>query len=122
LDLGYWEPLSPTSVRRERTATVRVNSQRLLPSFDYRHLPRLLAAYRYGRDGTFGPLADLALFRGKDIPMNKATKTEENYRHGNEKEHCSICTMWRPPHSCTAVAGGIEPDDLCKLFKRKKAA
>jgi hypothetical protein len=54
--------------------------------------------------------------------MNEATKAEENYRHGSEKEHCSICKMWRPPHSCDAVVGEIEPADLCDFFKRKSAA
>lgn len=33
-------------------------------------------------------------------------------------EHCFDCTMYRPPNSCTAVVGDINPRGWCKLFSR----
>jgi hypothetical protein len=34
---------------------------------------------------------------------------------------CAKCTMFRPPHACTAVAGTISPDGWCELYKHKPA-
>lgn len=50
---------------------------------------------------------------------DKASKAQAHYRTGREQKHCAICTMFRPPHGCTAVAGSISPQALCDYFKRK---
>ena len=34
-------------------------------------------------------------------------------------QRCGLCTMFRSPHTCTAVAGVISPQGWCKIFKRK---
>lgn len=49
----------------------------------------------------------------------KATQEEVNYRAGNSERRCELCTMFRPPSSCTAVQGEISPQGDCDLFKRK---
>lgn len=49
----------------------------------------------------------------------KASKDEADYRPGNVNEHCGICTMFRPPHTCTAVQGRVSFGGLCDYFKRK---
>ena len=36
-------------------------------------------------------------------------------------QRCGLCSMYRPPHACIAVAGIISPDGWCQLFKRKPA-
>lgn len=51
--------------------------------------------------------------------MAKATKQQAHYRDGTAARHCGLCTMFRPPRSCTAVAGDISPDGVCDYFKRR---
>ena len=51
--------------------------------------------------------------------MAKDSKTVANYRAGTPNKRCALCTMFRPPASCTAVRGPIDPDDVCDYFKRK---
>lgn len=48
----------------------------------------------------------------------KATKEQANYRKGVPHKHCGLCSMFRPPKSCTAVEGDISPTDVCDFFKR----
>ena len=47
------------------------------------------------------------------------TKEEADYREGTEDEKCSLCTMFRPPSSCTYVKGSIRGKGLCDFFERK---
>ena len=54
-----------------------------------------------------------------DDSKTKVSKTEAHYGPGDPVEHCGICTMFRPPHGCTAVAGHIRAQDWCKFFERK---
>jgi len=49
----------------------------------------------------------------------KASKALVNYRLGTVSRRCELCTMFRPPSSCTAVEGRISPIDLCDYFKRQ---
>ena len=49
----------------------------------------------------------------------KETKEEVNFREGTPNKRCGLCTMFRPPASCTAVQGVIDAHDLCDLFERK---
>lgn len=49
----------------------------------------------------------------------KVTRRTANYRDGTREKHCSICTMWEPPSSCSAVAGEISPRGWCKYGKLK---
>lgn len=51
--------------------------------------------------------------------MAKAAKAKANYRYGTASRKCSLCSMFRPPHSCTAVLGEISPSALCDYFERK---
>lgn len=60
--------------------------------------------------------------QSSDVPPwggEKSSKTEADYREGDEQEHCGRCSMFRPPHSCTAVDGMICWDDVCDYFKQK---
>jgi len=49
----------------------------------------------------------------------KSTKAEAKYqampRNG---QRCDHCTMWRPPHGCSAVKGKIAPNGWCSYYKR----
>jgi hypothetical protein len=49
----------------------------------------------------------------------KSTKATAKYqampRNG---QRCDHCTMWRPPHGCSAVAGKIAPNGWCSYYKR----
>jgi len=52
----------------------------------------------------------------------KDSKQEAKYQDKPKGcEHCSICTMWRPPNGCSAVSGIISPNGWCSYFKRSKA-
>jgi hypothetical protein len=53
--------------------------------------------------------------------MTKASKRAARYRDGTADKQCALCTMFRPPHRCTAVAGDISPQKLCDFFKRAPA-
>lgn len=50
----------------------------------------------------------------------KSSKASVHYRAGEGTKRCANCTMFRPPHGCTSVAGIIRPSGLCDLFKKKK--
>lgn len=50
----------------------------------------------------------------------KATKTQADYRGGNDQKHCAICTMFQPPHGCSSVRGQISPRGLCNYFEAKR--
>lgn len=52
-------------------------------------------------------------------PDEKSSKAEADYRDGTAEEHCAVCTMFRPPNSCTAVKGMIREDGVCDYFKHK---
>ncbi len=54
------------------------------------------------------------------MPKERITKSEADYGRGTWHRKCSLCTMFRVPHSCTLVLGVIEPDDVCKYFEREK--
>lgn len=48
----------------------------------------------------------------------KATKAKANYRAGTANRRCALCTMFRPPESCTAVKGEIRKSGVCDYFER----
>lgn len=51
----------------------------------------------------------------------KHTKVEARYvDHPVAKHRCDQCTMWRPPHGCSAVEGVIKPFGFCKWWKLSK--
>lgn len=54
-----------------------------------------------------------------DPNTDKSSKAVAHYRQGTEERHCGICTMFREPHSCTAVAGSIAPNGVCDYFKER---
>lgn len=54
------------------------------------------------------------------MAARKTTKEGANYRQGTPTRKCALCTMFRPPHGCTAVLGTIRPQDVCDFFRRKK--
>jgi hypothetical protein len=49
-----------------------------------------------------------------------ATKHQANYRGGNSRYHCAICTMFVKPSACTVVRGHISPRALCDYFEPQK--
>lgn len=50
----------------------------------------------------------------------KSTKATARYQDTPRGvEHCSGCTMFRAPESCTAVVGTISPDGWCKFYEAK---
>ncbi len=51
--------------------------------------------------------------------MTKISKAEADYKGQTvDAQHCSVCTMWREPRSCSLVKGDIAPGAWCKFFKR----
>ena len=55
--------------------------------------------------------------------MAKLSKTDADYTtSGTNAEHCGICTMFRRPDECTAVAGTVRPSGWCRLFEKKSQA
>ena len=49
----------------------------------------------------------------------KATKVEAKYQDFPHKgKQCDDCTMWRPPHGCTAVKGKIRASGWCKWWEK----
>lgn len=55
-----------------------------------------------------------------DKVEDKATKAKVHYRGGTKTKRCGLCTMFRAPHLCTAVRGGISPHGVCDLFEVKQ--
>ena len=51
---------------------------------------------------------------------NRSTKDEADYRDGSEDQCCRLCTMFRPPASCTSVRGHIRPEGLCDYYEPKR--
>lgn len=51
----------------------------------------------------------------------RVSQAEANYRRGSADKACALCTMFRPPGSCTKVAGEISPRGVCDYFERKGA-
>ncbi len=49
----------------------------------------------------------------------KISKEAANYRMGTPYKECSKCSMYRPPHDCTLVKGGIKPYGVCDYYKKK---
>ena len=51
----------------------------------------------------------------------KHSKQEADYQaRPHDGQICKLCTMWREPNKCTAVAGSISPRGWCKWYKRSK--
>lgn len=49
----------------------------------------------------------------------KQTKADVDYSKGHPRAHCGICEHYRN-HTCSLVAGAIDPAYWCKLFRRAK--
>jgi hypothetical protein len=55
---------------------------------------------------------------GGAVNSSKVSKETANYSpYGSEERHCSICTMFREPHSCTEVQGDISRTAICDYFE-----
>ena len=51
----------------------------------------------------------------------KLSKKEARYDpFGTREAHCSICTMFRDPHNCTAVRGEISRTAVCAYFQSER--
>lgn len=51
----------------------------------------------------------------------KASKEDAHYQSFPRGiQCCARCTMFRPPHDCTAVEGDVSRDGWCKFFERRK--
>lgn len=51
----------------------------------------------------------------------KSSKKQADYHLGTKAKRCADCTMFEPPHRCSAVSGTIYPSGVCKFFERKAA-
>lgn len=50
----------------------------------------------------------------------KISKEEAEYKNlGSKEKHCSGCSMWDPPHSCTLVVGTIDAYAVCNHWEKK---
>lgn len=49
----------------------------------------------------------------------KVSKASVDYGKGTWHRKCALCTMWRPPASCTLVEGVIRAEDYCNRFVRR---
>jgi hypothetical protein len=68
----------------------------------------------FARGGAVGSKAD------DDGDGDKATKQQAAYSpYGSEEKHCSICSMFREPNSCTEVQGDISRTAICDYFEGK---
>ena len=49
----------------------------------------------------------------------KSTKAVAKYQDmPHDGQRCDHCTMWRPPHGCSAVKGNIAANGWCSFYKR----
>lgn len=54
-----------------------------------------------------------------DEAAEKSTKAEAKYQDTPKNgQRCDHCTMWRPPHGCSAVKGVIAENGWCSYYKR----
>lgn len=71
------------------------------------------------------PDLDLSPYGGElkrtleDLQNGKVSKISVMYGHGARHRECDLCSMWRPPSSCSLVAGPIAPDAVCDRFVRR---
>ena len=54
-----------------------------------------------------------------EVEAGKRAKSSVDYSKGGE-DHCGVCKFFVAPHACKKVAGKIDADMWCKLFRRKK--
>ena len=55
------------------------------------------------------------------LAEGKVSKATAHYRMSvKPNRKCALCTMFRPPHDCTAVEGEISAQAVCDYFERKK--
>jgi len=52
----------------------------------------------------------------------KATHAQANYRVGTLDKCCANCTMFTPPHNCSAIDNPVEKNMLCDYFKKRPGA
>jgi len=74
--------------------------------------------WRIGRVGEVSELENMDEF--VELLKGKVSKRSVAYGPGAVHRRCDLCTMWRPPSSCTHVAGTISPAAVCKDFERKR--
>lgn len=48
--------------------------------------------------------------------IDKTTKSDADYTNYSRSKHCEDCTMFRPPGTCTKVAGDISMVGTCRLW------
>lgn len=77
-------------------------------------------------------LSEVFIAAGNDEADHQAAKrttkaksskdTAEYQDQPKAGDHCSLCSMWVPPSSCTAVVGEISAQGWCKYFEREEVA
>lgn len=51
----------------------------------------------------------------------KVSKESVSYTDsGSPTEHCSLCTHYLNPTTCSRVVGRIRPEGWCELFKKRE--
>lgn len=53
------------------------------------------------------------------MPDEKVSKVSVDYGPGVRHRKCALCSMFRAPHTCTLVAGHIDPNAVCDRFVRR---
>jgi hypothetical protein len=60
--------------------------------------------------------SDLVLTKG----LAQSSKAEAGYQdRPSGANSCAVCTMFRPPHSCSSVSGTVSPTGWCRYFEAK---
>jgi hypothetical protein len=50
---------------------------------------------------------------------SRVKKTSVDYSRGMADRRCGLCTYFQKPDGCEKVAGRIDPEYWCRLFKAK---
>lgn len=69
--------------------------------------------YRAARRNTFHQ-------RGGTMPRDKVSKASVDYSPGRHNSRCGLCTYYYQG-TCELVAGHIDPDYWCRLFKMRES-
>lgn len=57
---------------------------------------------------------------GRSVLLEKVSKAAVHYKNEPKgPKHCSGCSMWRAPESCTLVMGVIKPYGYCIEWDKK---
>ena len=127
-DLSWWED---NAAQRERMQNADTRYPLLVIQNDDGHLSvadglnRMKKAIDVEKKKTIDvyvvPKKDIMHLAQKKVSeaAEKSTKAVAKYQDmPRNGQRCDHCTMWRPPHGCSAVKGKIAPNGWCSYYKR----